>query len=280
MKLLLTTLLEDLDVRDMVEDNVGLYAFIQAINKNANESPVPMPTLNIDLDNTLDRNPGPISWSHSSVKIPMNPNAAPGGLNGSNHDIIHLLTLNLLKHFARKRPNTAKHPTYGRDPLYARANQMKPQATRIKATGGGIDRGVNIARLNKASDEGAHWWRRMKYGDPSDVLPEPHPDSVQNYPDIETRPMYMDRYGHLPQYGKEEAFGNAIRKQISDLIETSKPINFNIDKLSFIDAYFGEKDQSVPNSHARLLSKYKDFLLKVFETYNSLLERYKKINGS
>lgn len=113
MKLTLTKiankiLKEDINIRELHPDLIGFYVFLQTINKVANESPYPIPTVNIIPDYSLRENPGPFSFSRSSFKIKINPKIGELDFDDAGHDIFHALTTNLAKHFARIRPSNEK----------------------------------------------------------------------------------------------------------------------------------------------------------------------------
>lgn len=99
---------EDLDLKTMAPGLVGLYAFCQAINKVGNQSPYPVPTLDIvsiEKVPEFKSNPVHFSFSKNSFKVYINPKLERVSMeDGGGHDLMHALTTNIAKKFARERP--------------------------------------------------------------------------------------------------------------------------------------------------------------------------------
>jgi len=99
---------EDLDLKTMAPGLVGLYAFCQAINKVGNQSPYPVPTLDIISTEKVPEfksNPVHFSFSKNSFKVYINPRLGKVNFDdGGGHDLMHALTTNIAKKFARERP--------------------------------------------------------------------------------------------------------------------------------------------------------------------------------
>jgi hypothetical protein len=98
---------EDLDLKTMAPGLVGLYAFCQAINKVGNQSPYPVPTLDIVSTEKVPEfksNPVHFSFSKNSFKVYINPKLERVSMeDGGGHDLMHALTTNIAKKFARER---------------------------------------------------------------------------------------------------------------------------------------------------------------------------------
>jgi len=94
---------EDIGIDKLHPKLIGLYSFIQAMNKSAHLSPVPAPTIDIIPDYHIRQNPGHLFFSKNSFKIRINPNSPNIDFSEGGHDIIHALTTNIAKHFARLR---------------------------------------------------------------------------------------------------------------------------------------------------------------------------------
>ncbi len=104
-KLSLRTILEDINIQDFVnrwgeatEGAVGYYAFCQAYNRLIYDGVINSPPLNIEASKSRDKQ---FSFSKSSFKTSPDPQGPAEGMN--LHDTMHLVTVNLAKHFARLR---------------------------------------------------------------------------------------------------------------------------------------------------------------------------------
>lgn len=112
---------EDLDLKTMAPGLVGLYAFCQAINKVGNQSPYPIPTLDIVSTEKVPQfksNPVHFTYSKNSFKVYINPKIGRIDFaDGGGHDLIHSLTTNIAKKFARERAGLdIKNSNFGKTP--------------------------------------------------------------------------------------------------------------------------------------------------------------------
>lgn len=100
-------LFEDLNLKEANPNLAGLYAFCQAINKVGNQSPFPVPTIDIIPTNetsSFGYNPVHFSFSKNSFKVYINPKIGRVDLDdGGGHDLMHALTTNIAKKFGRER---------------------------------------------------------------------------------------------------------------------------------------------------------------------------------
>lgn len=311
---------EDLNLSAMDPSLVGLYSFCQALNKVGNQSPYPVPTVDIvRTDETNDELSNPIDFTYSanSFKVYINPKISTVSLRGRGHDIIHAITTNIAKKFGRRRPMKAGQEIEFGDPINGTSSRSNLRRVSFKAFEPfanelrffGIDykslktpkdirdviRQLKI-RLNMSSDQVEinlihkmlrllprafrdHWGPRLDItkGSRADKSFEKY---IGNYEEKYGKIDHFARTSRdLPQNESEEDFGNLINEQIMKSIKGSLPINTEEVMYSLKDlTVFNKSEDLVSHLNREWFSKFENFLVLLFETYNKLLSKYKSIS--
>lgn len=287
---LFSILKEDIDLDKLHPNLIGLYSFVQAMNKSVHASPVPGLTINIIPDRSVKVNPGTFYFSRSSFKLLINPYSPKISFDDSGHDVIHALTTNIAKHFARMRPvknkfsrgDDSKFNLYRNVVNKSELNYFQKLAAKYGIPS--LDKEVlsqtieqSYEELDRTSDENerkfllgkinvarkilelfrdairAHYNNTYKLKAPSDDL------SLTKLVRIKRRrdPRAAAEYGgmdseNLPQYDIEEEFGNAI---LGDL---DSPFSRGI-------SYFIENNKPIENV-SQYVDRFIEDFIKVFKT--------------
>ena len=293
-------LVEDVNVKDLHPNSVGMYTFLQALNKVGSSAPIPIPTVDIIPNHELDRNPGNFSFSKSSFKIEFNPKATTVDFTGAGHDIFHAITVGMAQKFSRQRPKQDKQQKafLSPDDKASKFNlrkqvSMEKQLRKTLALLGfevpkqltpeylqqlivqvrGMPKSEELTKLIQAvSDQRptkSHYQKSFQFSPISGMVRPMHPQAAGKYGDFKT----LNLQQVLPQYDLEEDFGNKIAITVESYIRGSKPIDLK-DVGSVLDdlSQIGISHELTQDFSDR----YKDFLMKLFRTYNKMLSRYMK----
>lgn len=311
---------EDLNLKEMNPRLVGLYSLCQAINKVGNQSPFPVPTIDIiptDKRNDFGSNPVHFTFSKNSFKVYINPKIGLTDFaDGGGHDLMHALTTNIAKKFARERAGA----DFGRSAFKGSPSRMTSKANLNKVSPKafqGISKelaqfGIDFRTINspdalkqtldtlgaikdkaitRGKENPALAMQVDKLGKKMKFTVKTHFSPSLKVGDADvvnlSRDKYEKEYGvsdeggagdfGLPQYEAEENFGNAIANSIRDFVSNGHPINIE----SVIKRIQLAAEEGTSELELSLLDswygKMEKFLVAVFETYNKLLPKYESM---
>lgn len=285
-KMKLSNLLkEDVNVYELHPDLIGFYAFLQALNRVGNEAPVPMPVIDIIPNHSLKENPGPFSFSKNSFKIQLNPSVGELNFNGEGHDVFHAITVNMAKHFARKRDLKGQGFNFTNSKFNLKKN-VEPFLMKQ------LQNDENLPPLEKdQANAKSHFQKQLKLRKGNDKLSL---SNIFHHNNIPPFSQYFDEedkisdeaLADLPQYDVEEDFGNQLAFALEPYIISNKPINFKnvwtrvtqntMEDFVSTAEFFGSVEESRVREAmiVKMIKVQMPFVTKLAQTYNQLLKRY------